>query len=528
MANVAESAPADIDDIAIPENARGYIAVRGKVVYIATGKENDVLVRNYLSALMRQRIDFEKKFVSVSEIAKITETSQTRVTHTFTERDCIDLIKKAVDTQASDIHIHNHMNSSSSTILFRVNGSLREIMELSFEDGQSLCRTFYGPLASVKDTEWQPSEFQDARVAGRSWFPEGVYSLRIASTPTDDGSRMVIRVLYDVTSAAKQEVAGIQALKSLGFAEVHIDAFQEMMGRPSGMIIFSGPTGSGKSTTIKYELERVMYRHPDLHLITVEDPPEYPIHNATQIPLSGVMSRSSSGRKEGYSDRIRASMRLDPDLMMIGEVRDGASAKAAIEAAQTGHKVWTTLHANNAWDILDRYESLLEDVGIHNSRSLLANISNVSGLVAQRLVRKICPDCSVPIEDAIRQNRMHQDTLKQLEAVFDDMSAHNIRVRGDGCNTCQGHLPLEEREKDPNRGISGRTVVAESIAPDFELMELYRREGPGEAKRFWVQERDSKTYIRHAIEKIRDGVVDPESAITVVGDLTWDYTQQDG
>lgn len=508
-----------IEGFSVPEAARDYLAVQGRVVLIARGKEGDVLVRNFLGTLNRARVQYEKRSVNISDIATVHRASTKRITHTITESDCIGLVREAVDKRASDIHIHNHQNTSTTTIEFRVNGSLRPIREVSFDDGQALCRTFYGPLASVKDTEWQPTEFQDARISGKGWFPKGVYSARIASTPADDGSRMVIRVLYDLTDAGALS-GGIEALRSLGFGETHIECFQQMLGRPTGVNIFSGPTGSGKSTTIKYELERAKERFPDLHLVTVEDPPEYPIRRATQIPLAGTKSRSSEGRREGFSDRIRAAMRLDPDLMMIGEVRDGASAKAAIEAAQTGHKVWTTLHANNAWDILDRYESLLVDVGIQNTRSLLANTSNVSGLIAQRLVKKLCPDCAMPLDEAYREGRVHEDVMTQLLAVFDDIEDCNIRVIGDGCDTCQGHLPPEERKRDPNRGIIGRTVVAETIVPDHELMEIYRTKGPGEAKRFWAMEQGNPTYMDHAISKIRSGIIDPENTIKVVGSLT--------
>jgi len=116
---------------------------------------------------------------------------------------------------------------------------------------------------------------------------------------------------------------------------------------------------------------------------------------------------------------------------------------------------------------------------------------------------------------------MHQDAIKQLETVFAGQDSSGIRVRGDGCDNCQGDLTPEERAKNPNKGIIGRTVVSESISPDYEMLEMYRREGPARAMHIWAQKEDSRTYIEHALEKIRDGVIDPESAITVVGDLTW-------
>lgn len=307
------------------------------------------------------------------------------------------------------------------------------------------------------------------------------------------------------------------ALKALGFDGRHIACFEQMLERPTGINAFSGPTGSGKTTTLEYELKRFVGRFPNWDRATVGPPPEYWVARAAAIPVE----RTQPAQRREVRGPFRAVTRGGGHLIVVDEMRNGESLQSAITAVRDDEaKVWTTLHANNAWGILDRCEAWLKDAGVRDGRALLADTSVISGLSAQRLIYKLCPSCSVPMEEAIRQNRVQRETLRQLEVVFDDMSTHNIRVRGDGCARCLSQRPSDERAASPSRGILGRTVVAETIVSDAEVMDCYRRYGAGEAERFWIEQRAGRTCTHHAIEKVRDGLVDPESAMAVVGALT--------
>jgi general secretion pathway protein E len=263
------------------------------------------------------------------------------------------------------------------------------------------------------------------------------------------------------------------------------------------MNIISGPTGSGKSTTLQRVLTgEIIEAQGKLHVLTVEDPVEYPIEGAVQTAVTNAATEVERSRM--FAAAISNAMRLDPDVIMIGEMRDGASAQNALRASMTGHQVWTTVHANSAIAVVDR----LVDLGL--PMSLVADHTIVTGLISQRLVKVLCTHCSKPLVD-------HPDELSPAayarvqHAVGSEL--HKVRIAGPGCPHCKQH------------GTVGRSVLAEVIVPDDQFFKYIRAGEKSEAIAYWLHELGGKTIREHAIEKIAAGLIDPRMAEKVVGHI---------
>lgn len=408
------------------------------------------------------------------------------------QKMAFDIFKKAVDMRASDIHIRVSMRSGTKT-LFRIQGVLTDVSVDTFDAGDALCHVIYQAMADVSDTTFSPQDRQDARIGQRNKLPRGVDGIRIATTPMTDGYLMVLRLLYE-------ETAGGSTVQSLGYTDWHATAVRLMSSRPYGINILAGPTGSGKSTTLKLVLTNkiadAQAARAGIHVITVEDPPEYPIPGAVQTPVTNADGEAD--RAAAFSAAITASMRLDPDVMMISEIRDAASASAAFRAAMTGHQVWTTLHANSALAIVDR----LVDLGV--DMALVTDASLVTGLTCQRLVRLLCPHCSIPfLQNA---DRLDHKLVERVTAAVKRIES--VRIKGNGCEHCN------------QLGTTGRTVVAEVVIPDAELMAHVRAGDRIEARNYWLHGQRGSTMLDHAVQLVADGRVDPSIAEEAVGPLT--------
>jgi type II secretory ATPase GspE/PulE/Tfp pilus assembly ATPase PilB-like protein len=197
-------------------------------------------------------------------------------------------------------------------------------------------------------------------------------------------------------------------------------------------------------------------------------------------------------------------MRLDPDVIMIGEVRDLPSAQLSFRAATTGHLVFTTLHANNSLNCVDRMVNMgMDPDTLLDERVLI-------GLISQRLVKRLCPHCAIPLEG--NEDRVPARMLQRLNNFGLD-SLKYIKLTGPGCPNCR-------------KGTAGRTVVLEIVRPDFKLFELLRSGDRRGAHLHWLNALKGQTHVQHAIEKVKQGIVDPVMAERVVGELVQDLDQK--
>lgn len=483
----------------IPEPLRKYMAYMSDGrLFISQSHDKSNFFFDYagkLGALDKPVIKTVATLESIAALYNNAHVARGAARSTEYKKEGIDLIDDANEAGASDIHIR--VGKKRTEILYRINGDLVYQREDDQEYGERLCSTLYQALSDTSDTNYKAKERQDARIGSSDKLPTGVNGVRIATSPTDQGSLMVLRLLKDNNSPT---------LQALGWSDDQSNGLEFILARPYGMNIICGPTGSGKSTTLQRVLKDKIDKHEGrIHVMTVEDPVEYPIPGAVQTSVTNAST--SAERKAKFEDAIRASLRLDPDTIMIGELRDLASAELAFHAALTGHQVWTTLHANNPIGILDRLISMGLD------RYLIADPNNVTGLVSQNLVKVLCSHCKIPYTVAVEKNLVPPGLRRRIETVSKNLS--NVHVRGDGCEHCR------------NTGVSGRTAVVEMLIPDQKFMDYYLKQDKQQAITYWKSQNGGKTIAEHAILKMDQGLVDPSMAEEVVGPLILDSIMND-
>jgi len=329
------------------------------------------------------------------------------------------MLSQAVKSRASDVHIEPQENSM--VVRMRIDGVLREMVAPAKKMRAAVVARI--KILSQMDIAERRLP-QDGRfkikASGRS------IDVRVSTIPTIYGEKVVMRILD--SAAVRHD------LDQLGFGERELKEFKEMLSRPHGIIIVTGPTGSGKSTTLYSALNYL--KDPRKNITTVEDPVEYRLSGINQIQVK-------PGIQLDFARCLRAILRQDPDIILIGEVRDKETVEIAIKASLTGHLVLTTFHTNDAPSAISR----LVYMGIE--RYLLASSLNM--VVAQRLLRKVCEQCKEPVslnEEVLRRLRI--DPEKARDAVF---------YRGKGCSACG------------NTGYYGRMPVFEFLLVDNEMAE---------------------------------------------------------
>ena len=404
------------------------------------------------------------------------------------QRDFVTVISRAAMNQVSDIHI---VVADHTTVMFRVNGLMQTEMEYNKEWGESFVRAAFAS-ADISDSNYAQNEYQAAQKLGRTplrgsggrlVLPKNVLGIRLQFNPIAFGTRYVVmRLLYADDSNASPEAA----IADLGFNKRDADLFYQLRAIPTGIVIVSGPTGSGKSTTLQRNMIAMLQeRNYETNLITVEDPPEYPIPGARQMPVTNASIEEAKDRE--FTKALAAALRSDPDSLMIGEIRTLSAADLAFRGALSGHNVWTTLHANTAGAILLR----LKDMGVEDFK--LQDPTIMRGMLAQRLFRKLCPFCRIPAS----QHPEHP-SVQRLRNAFGDVGVEHAYLRGPGCADCDF------------RGVKGRIAVAEFILPDSTFLNLTLKGEVQKAQNYWINDLNGRTLRENAISQMLRGVIDIE------------------
>jgi type IV pilus assembly protein PilB len=371
------------------------------------------------------------------------------------------LISDAVRKGASDIHMEPY--EKSMRVRFRIDGVLQEMMSPPFKYKAALLSRLK-IMAELDIAERRVP--QDGRIKIK--VLNRTIDLRVSSLPTIFGEKIVMRIL-DKTNLNVD-------LEKLGFEPQSMKEFVSAIANPYGMVLVTGPTGSGKTTSLYSALSRV--NTPEVNVMTAEDPVEYNLDGINQVLVNDDVGLS-------FAAALKAFLRQDPNIIMVGEIRDIETASIAVKAALTGHLVLSTLHTNDAPSAIGR----MIDMGVEPF--LVA--SSVNLILAQRLVRKVCQNCKQPIE-------LPDEVLRELQMTHEDAVGATI-IKGEGCIDCNG------------TGYRGRQGVYEVMPITPKLREMILdRSSAGDIKKTAIGE-GMLTLRRDALEKLKRGLTSVEEVL---------------
>ncbi len=460
---------------------------------IALADPRNLNLIDELSILLQKRLRVKvATLTQISDLLKKTEQSQ-RVLEEVTEGFALDVVAeedtqdetlsidkltagdsdiapviKLVDTtifnalerRASDIHIETR--DQEVAIKYRIDGVLNYAMPPIAKDWHSTIISRIKVMSELDIAERRIP--QDGRFRVR--YKGRLIDFRVSIMPTIYGEDAVLRVLDKESMSEKFKKLSLDVV---GFADDDLAKFRHYIKEPYGMVLVTGPTGSGKTTTLYAALSEI--QNDEDKIITIEDPVEYQIKGITQIPVN---------EKKGltFARGLRSILRHDPDKIMVGEIRDHETAQIAINAALTGHLVFTTVHANNVLDVLGRFLNM--GVEPYNF------VSALNCILAQRLVRTICPHC---------KKRVHYPDEYLVESGLDPEEWRDTPLyEGDGCFECGG------------TGFRGRTAIHELLDLSERIREMILDKRPTSEIKRTASEEGMRFLRQSAIAKARAGV----------------------
>ncbi|WP_026906461.1 GspE/PulE family protein [Paucisalibacillus globulus] len=372
------------------------------------------------------------------------------------------IITNAAAQKASDIHFDPQ--EGELRVRYRVDGVLRTERTLP-KYMQSMLIARIKIISNLNITESRMP--QDGRV--KLEINHRQVDIRVSTLPSIFGEKVVMRIL-DIGNA-------LNDITRLGFTDSNLASFKQMIEKPNGIILITGPTGSGKSSTLYAALNRL--NREEVNIITIEDPVEYQLAGINQIQVKEEIGMT-------FAAGLRSILRQDPDIIMIGEIRDFETAQIAVRASLTGHLVLSTLHTNSAVDALTR----LIDMGVEPF--LLS--SSLNGIVGQRLVRKICKDCGEKVKPAERERQLFANANMEVTTV----------TRGKGCPSCG------------MTGYRGRLAIHEVLPIDEEIRRFILNTGTRSEILHYVKENGMLFLLDDGLQKVAQGLTTTEEVLRVV------------
>jgi type IV pilus assembly protein PilB len=390
------------------------------------------------------------------------------------------LIETAYEMGASDIHIEP--GETSIGVRYRIDGRLRAVNRLR---GRALARPIVSRIKVMANLDIVERRLpQDGRIVFRQFSSRGLdFDLRVSTSPVQHGEKVVLRLL--------DRRRALLPLSDLGFSEQNLVRYREKLAAPYGMILHVGPTGSGKSMTLYAALNEL--QSPEINIQTAEDPIEYTIPGISQLQVQPEIGLT-------FGRALRSFLRQDPDVVLVGEIRDRETASAALEAALTGHLLFSTLHTNDAASTLVR----LLEMGIESY--LLS--STVLAICAQRLLRRLCVHCKEPYAPS--------DAERGLIGAASDGAITLYRARG--CAECNGI------------GHRGRIGVHELLIPDHALRQAIAAPGmtAERLKQLAVERCGLVTLYWDGVAKVRAGVCSLDEVLSEIRQDEFDAKPDDG
>ncbi|MEJ5339247.1 MAG: GspE/PulE family protein [Aquificaceae bacterium] len=406
--------------------------------------------------LAQEEVRIETEEGQEQEVRDILYEEETSPAVSFVNQTLI----RAVNVSASDVHIEPY--EGQSVVRIRLDGVLHEYTRIPLSLHEQVVSRIK-VLANLNVAERRVP--QDGKIAVR--VGRRHLDIRVSVVPTVFGERVVLRLL--------EKGGRLLRLEDLGLWEEDLIRLRRLSQKPYGIVLATGPTGAGKSTTLYAMILEI--KSPTRNIITIEDPPEYQIEGVSQIQVNPKVGLT-------FAVGLRAILRQDPDVIMVGEIRDAETAEIAVQSALTGHLVLSTLHTNDAPSAITR----LFDLGIEPF--LIA--SALEGVVAQRLVRKICPHCR-------EEYRPTEEELLEL-----GLSGEFTFYRGRGCEHCMG------------TGYRGRTGIYEVLEVDEEIKRVILKMQDAVELRNSARAGGFKSMLEDGIRKVLAGITTPEEVLRAV------------
>lgn len=440
-------------------------------IRLITGKEiqpavaTEETLSRFLNRFYRSDTDMDELATALLEEVGSQPQQQEEDTSAIDDNALVkvvnNIIREAILADYSDIHVEPRPDKV--VVRVRKDGSLREYMTMPKATAGALAARIK-IMGGLNIAERRMP--QDGRVRFRDKSTE--VDLRLSTLPTVYGEKAVMRLL--------KKAASIPEIEQLGFADYNFRAFEDVIQKPYGMFLITGPTGSGKSFTTFSILKRIAV--PEVNVTTVEDPVEYEIPgiNQTQVNMKAGLD---------FAKALRSFLRQDPDIIMVGEIRDHETAKISMEAALTGHLLIATLHTNDAAGAITR----LTEMGIEPF-----NVSaSLIGVLAQRLVRRVCDGCRV-------EYTPEPDVLRRLGMGEDEIRGQTL-YRGVGCEKCGGS------------GYNGRYAIHELLVVDDDIEGAIVREASALELRDLATEKGMRTLRQDGVHKAFQGITTLEEVL---------------
>jgi len=436
------------------------------LIRVATARQiADVLKRTEQSQRVLEQATEAFALQASKEEEETEETiSGDRLTRDSTASPVVRLVETiiftALERRASDIHIE--ARDTEVAVKYRIDGVLQHAMQPIAKEHHSSVLSRIKVLSELDIAERRVP--QDGRF--RVKYKGRYIDLRVSIMPASHGEDAVLRVLDKETLSEK--FANL-TLDVVGFSAEELYRFRRYIHEPYGMVLVTGPTGSGKTTTLYAAINEI--KSDDDKFITIEDPVEYQVRGITQIPVN---------EKKGltFARGLRSILRHDPDKIMVGEIRDQETAQIAIQSALTGHLVFTTVHANNVTDVIGRFVNM--GVEPYNF------VSSLNCIMAQRLVRVICPNCKRP-------KKYTPEDLKEL-GLDPAVWGNEVLVEGVGCLECSG------------TGYHGRTAICELMDLTDRIREMIVDRRPTSEIKRAAREEGMATLRESGLAKVKAGV----------------------
>ncbi len=446
-------------------------------LFVATESDINKLIQEFdtLTDAVKENIkEFKAKNEQTQELPDISDVNKENLETAPIIKIVSVIVKTAVAGGASDIHIEG--SEEAVRVRFRIDGVLHTSLILP-RDLYSAIVARIKILSNLKiDEQRKP---QDGRFSIID--QDKKIDFRVSTFPTQYGEKVVLRIL-DTSN-------GIRSLESLGFIGPKADLLQEAIKKPFGMILLTGPTGSGKSTTVYTLLSQV--NTEDINIVTLEDPIEYYLPGINQSQVRPDINYT-------FATGLRSILRQDPDVIMVGEIRDGETAGLAVQSALTGHIVFSTLHTNDSPGAIPR----LIDMGVEPF--LLS--ASLQVVIAQRLARKLCPECKQEITFTEKQQQYIKDSLNTLDEAY-------IRSVYDG-NFDKGYKPVGCSKC--SNGFKGRMAIFEVVSMTEDLRAIIEKNTGGDEIIEYLNKNNYVTLKQDGILKVLTGHLSLTELLTMV------------